>query len=159
MLRFAQNIVFEWGARCFGMPHMRDKRARSIRLLEEAIEVCQCNDVPVDQVKLCADIVYGRPVGQPFKELGGVGVTWLAACSAYGFAPETVLEREVERILGLSAEHFAARNAEKMAAGLTGHANCAECGTSAAILKPGMKPNDKKLYCEACIGSGADIAF
>lgn len=118
MLSKWQRIVFEWGCRAFGEPHMRDQKVRALRLVEEAIEYAQAVGVPYDKIQRCAFVIYDRPPGDAYQELGGVLVTTLAACAGNYFNAEEVLETEVLRVLAKSPEHFAKRNQEKIDAGL-----------------------------------------
>lgn len=123
------RIIYDWGVRCFGADHMHNNQERALRMAEEAIELCQCIGVPIDKIKLCADIVYQRPRGTPLQEMGGVFVTSHAFCAAqmmngngHAWEPDHVLEREVRRCLGMSPEHFQRRNKEKQELGLRAEA-------------------------------------
>ena len=118
MLDKWQRIVFEWGRRAFGEDHMRDKQVRALRLVEEAIEYAQACGVPEEKIGACKNLVYSRPVGAAFQELGGVLVTALAAASSQYYKAEEVLEEEILRVLSKPPEHFAKRNEEKIDAGL-----------------------------------------
>lgn len=112
-----QRLVYSWAVRCFGQKHMDDQRVRALRLLEEAIEFAQAAGVEADQARELIAHVYDKIAGHPFQELGGVGVTWLAAVSSIGAAANDVLGREVDRILSKPPEHFAKRNQVKCEAG------------------------------------------
>jgi hypothetical protein len=119
-MSFVTKVIFDWGARCFGLDHMYDKKVRALRLLEEAAELCQSVDVSADQVRRCVDVVYGRPPGSAQQELGGVLVCAHAFAAGQGWQIDDVLEREVHRCLRKTPEHFKNRNDEKLALGLTG---------------------------------------
>lgn len=111
------HIIFDWGVRCFGDEHMRNPRIRALRLVEEAIELCQA--VGVDQAMVAKQVseVYARPHGDKFQELGGVMVTTIAFAMCVGLNPDTVLEAEVRRCLSKTPEEFAKRNKAKMQIG------------------------------------------
>jgi hypothetical protein len=114
------RIIWEWGCRCFGEEHMLDRKARALRLVEEAIELAQAMEVPEQQIQKLTSVVYKRPVGEPAREIGGVFVTAILMSQCLGWQPQTMIELEVCRCLAKSPEDFAKRNAEKNALGLTG---------------------------------------
>jgi hypothetical protein len=119
-MRFISQVIYDWGCRCFGIEHMQNRQVRAVRLLEEAIELCQAVSVSENQVVQVVDVVYRRPPGSERQELGGVLLTAHALAVARGWDPEHVLEDEVHRCLSKPPEHFAARNQEKLDLGLTG---------------------------------------
>mgnify|MGYP001575296809 FL=1 len=69
---------------CFGSEIPNDKRERAFRFLEEALELVQAAGTTKEQALKLVDYVYGRPVGELPQEVGGVGVTLAAFCSAHG---------------------------------------------------------------------------
>jgi hypothetical protein len=111
------RIAYDWGVRCFGQEHMNDLPTRSLRCLEEAVELAQVLQVPREQVHKLVDYVYDRPPGDSVQEAGGTLLTISVFCKALGFQPEDVYEIELRRCLEMSPEHFAKRNAEKMRVG------------------------------------------
>ena len=115
---FISKVIFNLGIRCFGEDHMYDKQARALRLLEEAIELCQAVEVPKDQAARCVDIVYSRPSGTIGQELGGVLVCAHAFAFGQGYDIDAIMEKEVLRCLSKNPEHFASRNEEKIKQGL-----------------------------------------
>lgn len=115
------RIAWNWGVRSFGFEHMTDEKVRSFRLAEEAIETAQACDVPEEQMHLLVSTVYKRARGDLGQELGGVAVTLGVLALKAGTSIEAVMEREVQRVLTKTPEHFAKRNAEKIALGLTGY--------------------------------------
>lgn len=115
-----QDRVVEWGTKCFGVEHMSDPKVRAMRLLEECIEFAQAVGVSRLKAHCVVDYSYERPAGLPFQELGGIGVTFLAAAHAVDFRASDALEREIKRVESKPVEHFAKRNQEKLEAGLTG---------------------------------------
>lgn len=116
------QIAVEWGLRCFGVEHMRDKKVRAIRFAEEAIETAQAYGVPQDKVAELVRIVYSRPEGTPIQEIGGSMVTLAVLCHTSGIDLKRAFLLEVLRVLEKSPEHFAKRNQEKIDLGLTGSA-------------------------------------
>jgi hypothetical protein len=93
-----QTRVATWATIRFGRTHVLDPKVRAFRLLEEAIEFARAVGAPSQSCEALVEYVYERPAGHPHQELGGVGVTWLAALTAMGDHAEEVLTAEVERI-------------------------------------------------------------
>ena len=113
------RMAYDWGVRCFGREHMIDKPTRSLRMLEEAIELTQSLSVSREQAHELVDYVYDRPPGDPIQEAGGTLLTISVLCHALGQTPERVYETELMRCQSKSPEYFAARNKEKMRVGET----------------------------------------
>lgn len=112
-----QKRVIAWAWATFGdIALNRDERAA--RLVEEAIEVCQAESVAQDVVHRLVDRVYSRPVGDLGREIGGVAMTLAALAENAGYSVEAEAQRELDRVMGLSPAHFAAKHAEKVAAGV-----------------------------------------
>jgi hypothetical protein len=112
-----QQQIGDWCVDAFG-PMAIDPGNRARRIVEEAIELAQAEGVSGEDIVKIAEHVYGRPVGDPDQEVGGVAVTLLAYCAATGRSAESLERREVERILNKDVEHFRRRNAEKVKAGI-----------------------------------------
>ena len=122
-MQVMQEIAVAWGVRCFGFDHMNDRKVRALRMVEEAIELCQAVGVHKNQVELCVDVVYSKEPGDPLQELGGVVVTASVCAAEMGTDIDTVFLDELQRCLAKSPEHFAKRNENKLAMGLTGYAS------------------------------------
>lgn len=108
------RIARDWAIRCFGCAQMDDPRTRALRLLEEAMELAQAQDIELVTAIKVLYHVYSRPKGEPAQELGGI----LMAAYMYGWTisepdPSVVFEKELRRVLSLPVEHFSKRNAEK----------------------------------------------
>jgi NTP pyrophosphatase (non-canonical NTP hydrolase) len=110
------RIAWNWGAACFGLEHMHDPKNRSIRLVEEAVELCQAVGVDAELIKTIVDDVYVKPPGEPLQELGGCLVTASVMAYTLGMDPEEVLEKEVTRVVLMPKEHFTRRNQSKRTA-------------------------------------------
>lgn len=118
MIKVLQQICVDWGLRCFGVDHMKNKGVRALRFCEEAIELAQTCNVTREKMHALVDVVYSRPPGQQYQEVGGSMVTLLVLCSALAIDPEDALLVEVRRCLSKDPEHFAERNKEKLDLGL-----------------------------------------
>jgi hypothetical protein len=133
-----QERVRPWMTACFGEVIPFDKVERGDRLLEEVFELLQSGGYDPERVLALRDYVWGRPVGDPPQEVGGVMVTLAAYCNAFGLdmyeAGETELSRiwtKVEAIrakqaakptgsalpIAVSADASERREAETLAAG------------------------------------------
>jgi hypothetical protein len=109
-----QRVVIEWGERCFGVDHMRDKIVRAARFFEEAAELAQAVGLPKEHAQRALDYVYSRPAGDPAQELGGVSNTQYALAGALGLSVAECQAKEIARCLAKTPEHFAQRNREKI---------------------------------------------
>ena len=107
------RLAHQWCTRVFGANHAVDLPTRGLRTVEEAVELCQALGVSEGKVRDIVRMVYSRPAGRPYQELGGVLMTTVILCEAMDLDHDLVLESELSRVLGKSVEHFAKRNAEK----------------------------------------------
>lgn len=114
-------IAFDWGVRCFGKAHMMNLAVRSLRIVEEAIELCQVYDVPEATVAECVRMVYSRPKGDSHQELGGVLLTTFEFCASRDLDPIDVFTDELRRVLNKPAKHFTERNEDKIKLGMDAH--------------------------------------
>jgi hypothetical protein len=97
-----------------------DVQERAMRLLEEAHELVQSLGVSRERAAAVADYVYGRPVGDPEQEFGGVSVTLAVLANVTGISWERSAVRELERINKPHIiEKIIGRQSEKRAAGMT----------------------------------------
>jgi hypothetical protein len=113
-----QQLIGDWVLRCFGELSFKNGSERSRRVLEEAIELAQACDLPLEKVIELAHYVYGRPVGEVPQELAGLSMTLLALAESYGLDLAQIQKAEIERVLSLPVEHFKKRLALKVAAGV-----------------------------------------
>lgn len=93
-----QGRVQPWLMACFGPMIAGDKEERNHRFLEEALELVQACGCGASEAHQLVDYVYGRPVGEPAQEVGGVMVTLAALCLAHGFDMHAAGETELTRI-------------------------------------------------------------
>jgi hypothetical protein len=94
-----QGRVAPWMLTCFGPEIAADQRERADRLLEEVLELLQSGGYDPTRVATLTRYVYGRPVGEPDQEVGGVMVTLAAYCCAAGLDMHQAGERELARIM------------------------------------------------------------
>ena len=93
-----QSRVAPWMQECFGAAIASDVRERGDRLLEEVLELLQSHGYDPAGVATLRDYVFGRPVGEPQQEVGGVMVTLAAYCLATGIDMHAAGETELARI-------------------------------------------------------------
>lgn len=93
-----QTRVHWWMVDCFGLKIAADLLERGHRFLEEALELVQAIGVTRDQCLALVDYVYGRPVGKPAQEVGGVMMTLSALCTAADVELDAAAEEELARV-------------------------------------------------------------
>ena len=95
-ISFTGNVR-RWVVECFGVSAANDRTERVHRFLKEALELAQaagCSKTEADQLLV---YVYGRHVGDPAQEVGGVMTTLAALCAANGLDSEKCGRAELER--------------------------------------------------------------
>ena len=93
-----QQRVQPWLLACFGEMIAGDREERNHRFLEEALELVQSCGCTAHEAHQLVDYVYGRDVGDPPQEVGGVMVTLAALCLANGLDMHANGETELARI-------------------------------------------------------------
>lgn len=93
-----QDRVKPWMLECFGPAIAADRQERNHRFLEEALELVQASGCTAVEAHQLVEYVYGRPVGDPVQEVGGVMVTLAALCLAHGMDMHAAGETELARI-------------------------------------------------------------
>jgi NTP pyrophosphatase (non-canonical NTP hydrolase) len=94
-----QSRVDGWMQQCFGPQISADELERVDRFTEEALELGQSKGHSAERAHALVDYVYGRDVGEPFQEVGGVMVTLAALCNAAQIDMTDAAETELARIL------------------------------------------------------------
>lgn len=93
-----QQRVQPWLLECFGAEIAADRVERNHRFLEESLELVQALGCTTSEAHQLVDYVFGRPVGDPPQEVGGVMVTMAALCLANGIDMHDAGEVELARI-------------------------------------------------------------
>ena len=93
-----QQRVQPWMMECFGPMIAGDREERNHRFIEEALELVQATGCSPSEAHQLVDYVFGRPVGEPAQEVGGVMVTLAALCLANDLDMHTAAETELSRI-------------------------------------------------------------
>lgn len=84
VMRSYQQGVARWMDEVFGADTASDVTERSMRFLEEALELVQALGLSHKQCALVSDYVFNRPVGDPPQEVGGTMVTLAGLCEKTG---------------------------------------------------------------------------
>ncbi|MCG3782736.1 hypothetical protein [Delftia acidovorans] len=107
-----QTRVQPWLLACFGAEIAADRAERNHRFLEESLELVQSCGCTASEAHQLVDYVFGRPVGEPAQEAGGVMVTLAALCLANSLDMHAAGETELARIWG-KVEQIRAKQAAK----------------------------------------------
>jgi hypothetical protein len=107
-----QNRVKPWMTACFGEQIASDKTERNHRFLEESLELVQATGCTQSEAHQLVDYVFGRAVGEPAQEVGGVMVTLAALCLAHQMDMHSAGETELARIW-TKVEQIRAKQAAK----------------------------------------------
>ena len=107
-----QPRVKPWLIACFGAEIAGDRAERNHRFLEESLELVQSLGCTAGHAHQLVDYVFGRPVGEPHQEAGGVMTTLAALCLANGLDMHIAGEDELARIW-TKVEQIRAKQAAK----------------------------------------------
>lgn len=94
----AQLRIAQWVFDTLGAENYNNPQERSVRLLEEAMELAQALEVDRKVLHRLVDYVYNRPVGEVSQELAGSAVTLLACAASTNVSLSDALLKEIERI-------------------------------------------------------------
>jgi hypothetical protein len=111
MKAYQRNVV-AWALECFGPTISNDRTIRNHRFLEESMELVQALGCTASEAHQLVDYVFGRPVGEPEQEVGGVMVTLAALCSANRLDLDECARIELTRVWG-RIEQIRMKNAGK----------------------------------------------
>lgn len=92
-----QERVHPFMLECFGAKTAWDTTERQHRFLEEALELVQATGCSASEAHQLVDYVFGRPIGEPHQEVGGVMVTLAALCTAAGLKMDRAGDDELAR--------------------------------------------------------------
>lgn len=93
-----QERVDIWMLNCFGPRIAADKTESNHRFIEEALELVQSCGATASECHQLVDYVFGRHIGEPYQESGGVMVTHAALCTANHLDMQQNAETELARI-------------------------------------------------------------
>ncbi|WP_210270029.1 hypothetical protein [Aureimonas mangrovi] len=139
-MRDHQTRVGAWMIDCFGEEVSADKTERADRFIEEALELAQATGWTADRGHALVDYVFGRPVGEPGQEVGGVMVTLAALCNVHGIDIDAEARREVDRI---TQPDIVLKIRAKQAAKPTGSA--LPVATASAVAATALSPAQREI--------------
>lgn len=93
-----QSRVADWLHSCFPASLYSNMTERGDRLLEEVFELLQSKGYDRSRIATLVDYVWGRAIGEPSQENGGVMVTLAAYNAVAGLDMEADGEKELARI-------------------------------------------------------------
>lgn len=97
-IEYAQQAIEEWDQDVFTAAELRDGPERTLRHVEEAVELAQACGVKPEQIHRLVDYVFARPAGEPGQEIAGSLVTLLTAANVLGVDVEDEFVDELDRI-------------------------------------------------------------
>lgn len=107
-----QARVQPWLMECFGPMIAGDREERNHRFFEEAGELVQSLGMTASEAHQLVDYTWGRPIGEPSQEVGGVMVTLAALCLANELDMHANGETELARVW-TKVEQIRAKQAAK----------------------------------------------
>lgn len=100
MIQFWSRLTLRWSQLVFREHYERiTPHIRAMRLLEEAIELAQSEEVSIGEVEYIVRQVYRKLPGDPYKELGGVLCSLAAYAGLKSYSLEHCFIDEFERIM------------------------------------------------------------
>lgn len=108
--------TMHWCRDTFGDTIATDIVERAARLLEEATEVAQAANVPIQMAAAITHRVYNRPKGLLPQEMGGVIVCWSIMAAALGMQPSGIMDEALSDCWGRQ-DAIRAKLADKIKAG------------------------------------------
>jgi hypothetical protein len=143
-----ESRVESWVASRCGRDQMSVQN-RAIRLLEEAVEVCQSAGISRDMIVRQVDHVFARPAGEIIQEVGGVAVCLLGLCAALKTKFSSAAMAEIERIEAKPVEEVRGSLARKADADLVVFAAEPERGNPRLVTLErfrSMTPREQGYY-------------
>ncbi|UGY15255.1 hypothetical protein HAP48_0043140 [Bradyrhizobium septentrionale] len=138
-----QGRVAEWMKACFSIDVCRDGIERNHRFLEESLELVQSLGCTASEAHQLVDYVFGRPVGEPKQEMGGVMVTLAALACAHDLDMMPAAETELVRVWTRIDQIRAKQATKPKHSPLPQHVE-ADAGTAQAALQEIIKSASHK---------------
>lgn len=106
-----------WAHDTFGNVAL-DPRERTLRFVEEAIELAHAMGVDIGTLDAIGDRVYRRPAGDPLKEMGQSLATLELLGEAMAIDIDAEATKEFHRVQSIPKEEWAKRHGAKVALGI-----------------------------------------
>lgn len=98
-MKIWQRLMKNWSKLVFRERYIDiTPKIRSLRCLEEMMELCQTENVSEEEIDIIKRQVYDKPKGEPLQELGGVMTTLAGYACTRDFDIEEAFWSEYERI-------------------------------------------------------------
>jgi len=124
-----QERAWRWAVDVLGIDACTSIEERTLRFVEEAVELAQATGLSSGAAKRLIDYVYARPVGEPAQEVGGIMVTLWVLSRALGIDVKTAALSELERCETAEVrKKVRRRQKEKREAGVADPEFCRDCG-------------------------------
>lgn len=117
MSNLSPKAMLDWAVRMFG-PVALNTDERAARVLEEALELAQVENVPKEVSQKLLDRVYSRPKGETVQEIAGLQFCINTLAANYNINPVTEAEIEFMRVSQWPKEYWAKKHKEKIDAGV-----------------------------------------
>ncbi len=159
--RSFQADVSEWMGQCFLPSLYSNMTERGDRLLEEVLELLQAHGYDKARVPTLVDYVFGRPVGDPAQEVGGVMVTLAGYCWVAGLDMHAAGDAELARIsqpdvMAKIRAKQEAKNALHFDTPLPGNAARQPVGEPVGYACTNCDRTDEVVICQTCAGMAWD---
>jgi hypothetical protein len=112
-----QQAILSWAEDTFG-PVAIDDRERTLRFLEEAIELVHALHTPSDLIHAIVERVYSRDHGNVPREIGQVQMTLEALAQIGGWDASGECDIEFQRVQLIPKSEWTKRHAAKVALGI-----------------------------------------
>jgi hypothetical protein len=129
-----QGRVTNWIEQCFSRVSLFHMGERRRRFLEEALELVQSCGGNASESHQMVEYVFGRDIGNPPQEVGGVMTTLAGLCTALNIDLVTCSENEYNRILPL-IDQIRDKQATKSSLGEIEIEKCSHAGLALQKLK------------------------
>jgi hypothetical protein len=130
-----QRACMSWAERMFGKTVMRGPVERSMRTLEEAIELAQAEGVHEGRVRQLVARVYSRPQGEVKQELAGTAIGLLLHAQTRGFNLGDLVDAELMRVNAIDPMLVRVKQQAKADAGLSEQIDWREVGLDLAHVR------------------------
>lgn len=148
MSNFSPKEMLAWAVAMFG-PAALNRDERAARVLEEALELAQCEGVSEEVCARLVGRVYSRDHGVTVQEIAGLQFCINTLAENMGINPITEAEIEFIRVSKWPKEYWNKKHGEKIAAGvanLSSPSKTCTCVVGTAYVQPWLHYQNCPLY-------------
>lgn len=106
-----------WARAMFGEVAL-DPRERTLRFIEEAVELAQAMEIDAATLAAIVERVYRRPAGSVAREIGQCQATFECLARVLGVDSDQEATAELARVKAIPKEEWARRHSAKIALGI-----------------------------------------